>query len=152
MQIISYISIFLFSIFRLIHNFIFEIQSLIIPPTICKNYENHLAVPFNPLNPELFQKVVTHTLSYFHTACKKRGASPRKSYNVGETIFLFLADHSEFSRFYVSNRYTICQLLSLLPLQNNDGNLKFSFPSVFLVPLAIHMISDFIRVTWWRTT
>ena len=25
----------------------------------------------NPLNPELFQKVVTHTLSYFHTACKK---------------------------------------------------------------------------------
>ena len=34
-----------------------------------------------PLNPELFQKVVTHTLSYFHTACKKSGASPRKSYN-----------------------------------------------------------------------
>ena len=22
----------------------------------------------NPLNPELFQKVMTHTLSYFHTA------------------------------------------------------------------------------------
>ena len=22
---------------------------------------------FNPLNPELFQKVVTHTLNYFHT-------------------------------------------------------------------------------------
>ena len=31
-------------------------------------------------------------------------------------------------------------------------SLKFSFPSVFLASWAINMISDFIRVTWWRTT
>ena len=59
------------------------------------------------------------------------GASPRKPYNVGETIVFFLADLSEFSRFYASNRYTICQLPSLLPLQRNDGKLEIQFPECF---------------------
>ena len=50
--------------------------------------------------------------------------------------------------------YTICQLPSLLLLPSKElmESLKFSFPSVFLASWAIHMISDFIRVTWWRTT
>ena len=54
-------------------------------------------------------------------------ASPRKPYKVGETIFIFFGR----SEFYASNRYTICQLPSLLPLQRNDGMLPECF-SCFL--------------------
>ena len=38
------------------------------------------------------------------------------------------------------------------PSKEMMESLKFSFPNVFLASLAIHMISDFIRVMWWRTT
>ena len=76
----------------------------------------------------------------------KCGASPRKPYNVGETICFFLADlNSPDSMLQIDIQFA--NYLPSSPCKEMMESLKFSFPNVFLASWAIHMISDFIRVT-----
>ena len=80
------------------------------------------------------------------------GASSRKPYNVRETIF-FHFSRSEFSKILCFKSIYNLPITFPPPTKNKMmESLKFSFPSVFLASWAIHMISNFIRVTWWRTT
>ena len=75
------------------------------------------------------------------------GASPRNPYNVGKTIFFFLADlNSPDSMLQINILFA--NYLPPPPKKEMMESLKFSFPSVFLASWAINMISDFIRVTW----
>ena len=81
----------------------------------------------------------------------KCGASPRKPHNVGETIFFFLAAlNSPDSMLQIDIQFA--NYLPPPPKKEMMESLKFSFPSVFFLLLGLLMISDFIRVTWWRTT
>ena len=82
--------------------------------------------------------------------CFKCDASPRKPYNVGETIFFFLVDLNS-PDYMLQIDIQFANYLPSSPSKEIMESLKFSFPSVFLASWALHMISDFTRVTWWRT-
>ena len=78
------------------------------------------------------------------------GASSRKPYNLGEKIFIFLADlnspDSKIYKIYNLPYFIVRKIQKLSDRKLESCMAQFSFPSVFLAFWAF-MISDFIRVT-----